>query len=99
MRNIIEVDGIEVRYSQAILAVRDISFSVPEGGFVALIGANGAGKTTILRAISRLVQLDRGRSHGAASVSTARIPQNNSPMPLSPAASRRCWRGGAAFSR
>ena len=61
MRNIIEVDGIEVRYSQAILAVRDISFSVPEGGFVALIGANGAGKTTILRAISRLVQLDRGQ--------------------------------------
>ncbi len=61
MSNIIDVDGIEVRYRQAILAVRDISFSVPENGFVALIGANGAGKTTILRAISRLVQLDRGQ--------------------------------------
>jgi len=58
--NIIEVDGVEVRYAQAILAVRDISFSVPEGGFVALIGANGAGKTTLLRAISRLVDLERG---------------------------------------
>lgn len=58
--NIIEVDAVEVRYGQAILAVRDVSFAVPTGGFVALIGANGAGKTTILRAISRLVELDRG---------------------------------------
>jgi branched-chain amino acid transport system ATP-binding protein len=61
MANIIEVDTVEIRYSQAILAVRDISFTVPEGGFVALVGANGAGKTTILRAISRLVELERGR--------------------------------------
>ena len=65
MRNILEMDGVEIRYEQAILAVRDIAFTVPKGGFVSLIGANGAGKTTTLRAISRLLELDRGRvTHG-----------------------------------
>jgi branched-chain amino acid transport system ATP-binding protein len=61
MRNILEVDNVEIRYDQAILAVRAIAFAVPEGGFVSLIGANGSGKTTTLRAISRLLELDRGR--------------------------------------
>jgi len=66
MRNILEVDNVEIRYDQAILAVRAIAFAVPEGGFVSLIGANGSGKTTTLRAISRLLELDRGRvTHGA----------------------------------
>jgi branched-chain amino acid transport system ATP-binding protein len=61
MRNILEVENVEIRYDQAILAVRDIALAVPEGGFVSLIGANGSGKTTTLRAVSRLLELDRGR--------------------------------------
>jgi branched-chain amino acid transport system ATP-binding protein len=58
---LLTVDSIEVVYDQAILAVRDISLSVPERGVVALLGANGAGKSTTLKAISKLLRAERGR--------------------------------------
>ncbi|HEY0293216.1 MAG TPA: ABC transporter ATP-binding protein [Hansschlegelia sp.] len=58
---ILEVDGIEVVYDDAILAVRGVSLTVPEGGVVALLGANGAGKTTTLKAISNLLAAEGGR--------------------------------------
>ncbi|WP_210009377.1 ABC transporter ATP-binding protein [Aquirhabdus parva] len=60
MTNLLEVQQIEVVYDQAILAVRDISINVTEGSIVALLGANGAGKSTTLKTISRLVQSERG---------------------------------------
>ena len=44
-----------------IQAVRDVSFEVNEGEVVSLIGANGAGKTTILRTLSGLVRPSAGR--------------------------------------
>ena len=50
---LLEVEGVSVSYG-AVEAVRDISLSVAAGEIVTLIGANGAGKTTILRAISKL---------------------------------------------
>ncbi|MDR6232375.1 ABC transporter ATP-binding protein [Pseudomonas oryzihabitans] len=60
------VDAIEVVYDGSILAVADVSLTVPAGGIVALLGANGAGKSTTLKAISGLIraeraQLSRGR--------------------------------------
>ena len=55
----LEVDGLVVRYG-AIEAVHGISFEVREGEVVALIGANGAGKTSTLAAISGLVRPARG---------------------------------------
>ncbi|MCC8953575.1 ABC transporter ATP-binding protein [Bradyrhizobium sp. Pear77] len=62
----LEVDNIEVLYSQAILALRGVSFRVEEGSIVALLGANGAGKTTTLKAISNLLASERGHlSRGA----------------------------------
>ena len=57
---ILQVDGIAVTYSQIIAAVHDVSLTVPEGGIVALLGGNGAGKTTSLKAISSLVRAERG---------------------------------------
>ena len=42
------------------LAVKSISIDVPEGGLVALLGANGAGKSTTLKAISGLLRPERG---------------------------------------
>jgi len=54
------VAGIEVHYGQAILAVRDVSLTVEEGQVVALLGANGAGKSTTLKAISNLLGPERG---------------------------------------
>ena len=51
---LLEVEGLCVNYG-AVSAVRDVSLSVAAGEIVTLIGANGAGKTTILRAVSKLV--------------------------------------------
>jgi branched-chain amino acid transport system ATP-binding protein len=51
---ILSVESLAVSYDR-ISAVRDVSFSVGEGELVALIGSNGAGKSTILRAISGLI--------------------------------------------
>lgn len=55
----LEVRNLEVRYG-AIHALRGVSLSVPEGKVVTLIGANGAGKTTILRTLSGLQRPSAG---------------------------------------
>jgi branched-chain amino acid transport system ATP-binding protein len=55
----LEVTGLRVAYG-AIEAVSDVSFSVAEGSLVALLGGNGAGKTTILRALSGLIPIRAG---------------------------------------
>ena len=55
MSNILEIRDLQVRYG-GIEAVKGISFDVPEGEIITLIGANGAGKSSTLRAISGLVK-------------------------------------------
>lgn len=55
------VDNIEAIYGQAILALRGVSLALGEGSVVALLGANGAGKSTTLKAISNLIRAERGR--------------------------------------
>ena len=55
MSNILEVRDLQVAYG-GIEAVKGISFDVPEGEIVTLIGANGAGKSTTLKAISGIVK-------------------------------------------
>ncbi|WDH55755.1 ABC transporter ATP-binding protein [Pseudomonas chlororaphis] len=57
--DLLQVRDIEVIYDGAILAVAGVSLSVPEGGIVALLGANGAGKSTSLKAISGLLRAER----------------------------------------
>src|SRR5438477_5296877 len=54
------VNGIEVIYDHVILVLKGVSLQVPEGGIVALLGANGAGKSTTLKAISGLLRTERG---------------------------------------
>jgi branched-chain amino acid transport system ATP-binding protein len=56
----LEVANLEVVYHDVILVLRGISFSVPDGKIVALLGANGAGKTTVLRAVSGLLDVHEG---------------------------------------
>ena len=58
---LLEVDNIEVVYSEVILVLKGLSIRVPEKGLVALLGANGAGKSTLLKAISGLLRPARGR--------------------------------------
>jgi branched-chain amino acid transport system ATP-binding protein len=55
----LEVRNIEVSYGE-FLALRGISFTIKEGELVTIIGANGAGKSTILRAVMGLVKCRRG---------------------------------------
>ena len=57
----LEISGLSVLYGQAIEALDGVSITVPEGGFVALLGANGAGKSTTLKAISGLLRFENGR--------------------------------------
>ena len=59
--NILEIDGIEVVYDNVIAAVHDVSLSVPRGKIVALLGGNGAGKSTTLKAVSTMLASERGK--------------------------------------
>jgi len=58
--NILAVNNIEVIYDHVILVLKGVSLTVPVGGIVALLGANGAGKSTTLKAISNLLRSERG---------------------------------------
>ena len=76
MSNILEVKDLNVSYGR-IKAVKDISFSVPKGEVVTLIGANGAGKSSTLRSIVGLVKPESGsillKGEELAGVSTEQI--------------------------
>ena len=57
---LLEVNNIEVIYDHVILVLKGVSLSVPKGGITALLGGNGAGKSTTLKAISNLLRSERG---------------------------------------
>ena len=57
---ILSVNNIEVVYDHVILVLKGVSLAVPKGHIVALLGANGAGKSTTLKAISNLLSAERG---------------------------------------
>ncbi len=57
---ILELNNIEVVYNKVVQVLRGLSLRVPTGQVVALLGSNGAGKSTTLKAISRLLELEDG---------------------------------------
>lgn len=57
---ILKLNNIEVKYHEVILVLKGVSIEVPRGGIVALLGANGAGKSTSLKAISGLLKTEDG---------------------------------------
>jgi branched-chain amino acid transport system ATP-binding protein len=57
---LLAVNNIEVVYNDVILVLRGVSLQVPNGALVALLGANGAGKSTSLKAISGLLKTEDG---------------------------------------
>jgi len=57
---LLSLNNVEVVYDRVFLAVKGVSIEVPEAGLVALLGANGAGKSTILKAVSWLLAPERG---------------------------------------
>src|SRR3954462_7167804 len=58
--NVLDVANIEVIYNHVILVLKGVSLAVPQGAIVALLGGNGAGKSTTLKAISNLLLTERG---------------------------------------
>jgi len=88
----LEVENLWVRYG-TVEAVRGISFSVPAGSIVSLIGSNGAGKTTSLRALTGLVKPGGGAlrfentslvglaPHQAVSLGIAHVPEGRRLFP------------------
>jgi ABC-type branched-subunit amino acid transport system ATPase component len=67
--SLLEVEHLSVRYGGVVLALDDASLSVEEGSAVGLLGANGAGKTSLLRAVSGLL----GFHGGAVSSGVVRV--------------------------
>jgi branched-chain amino acid transport system ATP-binding protein len=61
MNSILKLNNIEVMYHEVILVLKGVSLQIPHGGIVALLGANGAGKSTTLKAISGLLNHEDGR--------------------------------------
>jgi branched-chain amino acid transport system ATP-binding protein len=57
---ILSLNNIEVIYDRVALAIKGVSIEVPQGGMVALLGANGAGKSTTLKSVSGLLRSERG---------------------------------------
>src|ERR1700755_2653056 len=57
---LLAVRNIEVVYDDVILVLRGLSLDLPKGSVVALLGANGAGKSTTLKAISGLLKTEDG---------------------------------------
>jgi branched-chain amino acid transport system ATP-binding protein len=77
---VLTLTNVQIFYDRAIEAVRDVSLEVGEGRIVALLGSNGAGKTTILKAISNVLHREDGEVlHGEISlqgVDLKRLPAN-----------------------
>ena len=62
---LLALNNVEVVYDGVFLAVKGVSIEVAERGLVALLGANGAGKSTVLKSVSGLLRAERGAvSHG-----------------------------------
>lgn len=56
----LSINNVEVIYDHVVLVLKGVSLQVPKGGIVALLGANGAGKSTTLKSISNLLGAERG---------------------------------------
>ncbi len=57
---LLRLENVQVYYDRSVLALRGLSIGVPEGAIVALLGANGAGKSTTLKATSGLLRSEKG---------------------------------------
>ncbi|MCX7163368.1 MAG: ABC transporter ATP-binding protein [Betaproteobacteria bacterium] len=72
----LSVNNVEVIYDHVILVLKGVSLQVPQGKIVALLGANGAGKSTTLKAVSNLLRAERGEvTKGSIEFQGRRIDQ------------------------
>ncbi len=80
--HVLEVNNIEVVYNKVVQALRGLSLAVPRGEIVALLGSNGAGKSTTLKAISGLLTLEDGELEGGQTLFNGRSTQALAPQQL-----------------
>ena len=80
--NILEINSIEVMYDSVISALHDVSLNVPKGKIVALLGANGAGKSTTLKAISTMLAAERGKVTKGSIIYDGTEIKNQSPYEM-----------------
>ena len=59
--DVLRVENLEVVYNDVVLVLKGLSLACPEGEITALLGANGAGKSTTLKAVSGLLETEDGR--------------------------------------
>ncbi|MCY4037904.1 MAG: ABC transporter ATP-binding protein [Hyphomicrobiales bacterium] len=76
--NILEINAVEVVYGGVIAALHDVSLNVPRGKVVALLGGNGAGKSTTLKAISTMLAAEQGKvTRGSITYDGTRVKDQN----------------------
>ena len=80
--NILEINSIEVMYDSVISALHDVSLNVPKGKIVALLGGNGAGKSTTLKAISTMLAAERGNVTKGSIIYDGTEIRNQSPYEM-----------------
>jgi branched-chain amino acid transport system ATP-binding protein len=64
MSALLAIANLQIVYDRSILAVKDVSLDVPEAAIVALLGSNGAGKSTVLKAVSGVLAREEGEIVG-----------------------------------
>lgn len=79
---VLDLNNIEVTYNKAVQVLRGLSLCVPRGEIVALLGSNGAGKSTTLKVISRLLSLENGELTGGSVVFNGRDTASRQPHEL-----------------
>lgn len=80
--SLLQLNNIEVKYHGIILVLRGVSLEVQEGTIVALLGSNGAGKTTALKAVSGLLKIEEGKvTDGSIEFEGKRI-ENSDPVAI-----------------
>ena len=80
--NILEINSIEVMYDSVISALHDVSLNVSKGKIVALLGGNGAGKSTTLKAISTMLAAERGKVTKGSIIYDGTEIKNQSPYEM-----------------
>ena len=80
--NILEINSIEVMYDSVISALHDVSLNVRKGKIVALLGGNGAGKSTTLKAISTMLAAERGKVTKGSIIYDGTEIKNQSPYEM-----------------
>jgi branched-chain amino acid transport system ATP-binding protein len=74
----LKLNNIEVTYLNVIRVLHGVSLTVPDGAIITLLGANGAGKSTTLKAISGLLHVEEGEvTDGSIEWDDKRIDKNN----------------------